>query len=408
MGDFYQNGLVTTLHNFKNIDVEKLEAKLTKFGENRPMGLIIPSLASEMETPALKEIVNILKDIDYITEIVIGLDRASKEQFEFAKEYFSVLSKDPANPRHKIIWNEGPRMMALKKKLEEKRIHLGDLGKGRNVWSCFGYMIASGKSEAIALHDADILTYNREMVARLYYPVADPTFNYKFCKGYYFRADETRLNGRATRLLVTPLLRSLKKVLGPLEYLEFLDSFRYILAGEFSMRADILKTVRIPSDWGLEVGILSEVQRNNSFSRICQVDIGDRYDHKHQPVSSDDANAGLSKMSHDIARNIYSKLATNGTVLGKNIFRSIKATYQRVALDFVEQYNADAIINGLTIDRDREESMVDLFSKNIYKAGVDFMENPYQVPVMPSWKRVMSAVPDVMEEFYQIVEDDNK
>lgn len=407
MGDFYQNGLVTTLHNFKNLEVDKLEEKLRKFAKTRPMGLIIPSLASEMETPALKNIVNILKDMDYIGEIVIGLDRATKEQFEYAKEYFSVLSKDKDNPRHKIIWNEGPRMMALKKKLESKKIHLGDLGKGRNVWSCFGYMIASGKSEAIALHDADILTYNREMVARLYYPVADPTFNYKFCKGYYFRADATKLNGRATRLLVTPLLRSLKKVLGPLEYLEFLDSFRYILAGEFSMRADILKTVRIPSDWGLEVGILSEVQRNNSFSRICQVDIGDAYDHKHQALSADDANSGLSKMSHDISRNIYSKLATNGTVLGKNIFRSIKATYQRVALDFVEQYNADAVINGLSIDRDREESMVDLFAKNIYKAGVEFIDNPYQVPFMPSWKRVISAVPEVMEEFHQIVEEDN-
>ena len=408
MGDFYQNGLVTTLHNFHNIDVEELEKKLLKFAKKRPMGLIIPSLASEMETPALKNIVNILKDIDYIGEIVIGLDKASKEQFEYAKEYFAVLSKDKDNPRHKIIWNEGPRMMQLKKKLEEKKIHLGDLGKGRNVWTCFGYMISSGKSEAIALHDADIVTYSKEMVGRLYYPVADPIFNYKFCKGYYFRADSTKLNGRVTRLMVTPLLRTLKKFFGPLEYLEFLDSFRYILAGEFSMRADVLKTVRIPSDWGLEVGILSEVQRHNSFGRICQVEIGDAYEHKHQEESLDNASAGLSKMSNDIARNIYAKLATNGTVFNEGTFRSIKATYQRIALDFVEQFNADAIINGLTIDRDREEHMVDMFAKNIYKAGIDYLDYPYQIPFMPSWKRVISALPDVMDEFYEIVEQDNK
>lgn len=408
MGDFYQNGLVTTLHNFHNIDVEELEKRLSKFAKKRPMGLIIPSLASEMETPALKNIVNILKDMDYIGEIVIGLDRATKEQFEYAKEYFSVLSKDKDNPRHKIIWNEGPRMMALKKKLEKKKIHLGDLGKGRNVWTCFGYMIASGKSEAIALHDADIITYDREMVARLYYPVADPIFNYKFCKGYYFRADSEKLNGRVTRLMVTPLLRTLKKFFGPLEYLEFLDSFRYILAGEFSMRADVLKTVRIPSDWGLEVGILSEVQRHNSFGRICQVEIGDAYEHKHQDVSIDDASAGLSKMSNDISRNIYAKLATNGTIFNEGTFRSIKATYQRIALDFVEQFSADAVINGLTIDRDREEHMVDMFAKNIYKAGIDYLDYPYQVPYMPSWKRVISALPEVTEEFYNIVEEDNK
>lgn len=408
MGDFYQNGLVTTLHNFHNIDVEELEKRLLKFGKKRPMGLIIPSLASEMETPALKNIVNILKDIDYIDEIVIGLDRATKEQFEYAKEYFSVLSKDKDNPRHKIIWNEGPRMMALKEKLEEKKIHLGELGKGRNVWTCFGYMIASGKSEAIAIHDADIVTYSKEMVARLYYPVADPIFNYKFCKGYYFRADSVKLNGRVTRLMVTPLLRTLKKFFGSIEYLDFLDSFRYILAGEFSMRADVLKTVRIPSDWGLEVGILSEVQRHNSLGRICQVEIGDAYEHKHQEESLDNAAAGLSKMSNDIARNIYAKLATNGTIFNEGTFRSIKATYQRIALDFVEQFNADAIINGLTIDRDKEEHMVDMFAKNIYKAGIDYLDYPYQIPFMPSWKRVMSASPDVLEEFYAIVEEDNK
>ncbi len=408
MGDFYQNGLVTTLHNFHNISVEELEHKLLGFARKRPMGLIIPSLASEMETPALKGIVDTLKDIDYIGEIVIGLDKANAEQFKYAKEYFAPLSKDKDNPRHKIIWNDGPQMMALKKKLEAKKVHLGEPGKGRNVWTCFGYLISSGKSEAIALHDADILTYTREMVARLYYPVADPIFNYKFCKGFYFRADEEKLNGRVTRLLVTPLLRTLKKFFGPMEYLEFLDSFRYILAGEFSMRADVLKTVRIPSDWGLEVGILSEVQRNNSYGRICQVEIGDAYEHKHQDVSHNDASAGLSKMSTDIARNIYAKLATNGTIFNKGTFRSIKATYQRISLDFVEQFNADAVINGLTIDRDREEHMVDMFARNIYKAGIDYLDYPYQIPFMPSWKRVMSAFPNLQEEFCAIVDSDNK
>lgn len=48
------------------------------------------------------------------------------------------------------------------------------------------------------------------------------------------------------------------------------------------MRVDVAKTIRIPSNWGLEVGILSEVLRNNALNRICQTDIADRYDHKHQ------------------------------------------------------------------------------------------------------------------------------
>ena len=75
-------------------------------------------------------------------------------------------------------------------------------GKGRNVWYCFGYTLASGRAKAVALHDCDITTYKREMLARLIYPVANPHFGYKFCKGYYARVADNKLNGRVCRLLV--------------------------------------------------------------------------------------------------------------------------------------------------------------------------------------------------------------
>lgn len=402
MGDFYQNGFVATLHNLRSRPYEELEQKLIKFSQRRPVGLIIPSLYSELSRQALKDIVSILKEIPYITEIVIGLDQADDFQYKNALEYFAALPQ-----HHRVIWNDGPRMMKLKEKLATKNIDTSVPGKGRNVWFCFGYMISSRKSEAIALHDADIITYCREMLARLLYPVADPTFNFKFCKGYYFRADEEKMHGRAVRLLVTPLLRTLKKLLGHHHYLEYLDSFRYPLAGEFSMRADVIKTIRIPYDWGLEIGILSEVERNNSLNRICQVEIGDRYDHKHQALSAEDAEQGLSKMSRDISRAIFAKLASDGVTLSPQFFRTLKATYWRIALDFVELYNADASMNGLKYDFHKEEEVIDLFVKNIYQSGINFLNNPDTVPLMPSWKRVQSAFPDILEEFNQIVEEDN-
>lgn len=406
MGDFHQNGSITTLHNLNYSTLEYLEKKLIKFSRRRKMGLIIPSLYSELEQPALKNIVNTLKDVPYINEITIGLDRADAKQYQHAKEYFSVLNT--SKRRCKVLWNDGPRMMELRNLFEENKIYTGDPGKGRNVWFCFGYMIASARSEAIALHDADIITYDREMLARLFYPVADPTFNYKFCKGYYYRSDGIKLNGRVTRLMVTPLIRSLKRVFPANDYLDFLDNFRYILAGEFSMRADIMKTVRIPADWGLEIGILSEVQRNNAINRICQVEIADGYDHKHQPESHDNPNAGLSKMSFDIARSIYAKLATQGSVFSKGRFRTVKATYLRLALDMVEQYAADAAINGMSMDRHKEEQIVDVFADNIYRAGVEYLDNPNLIPFIPSWKRVMDAIPDVLDIFNDIVEKDNQ
>lgn len=402
MGDFYQNGFVATLHNLRARPYEELENQLEKFSVRRPIGLIIPSLYSELSRQALKDIVKVLKDIPYISEIVIGLDQADDFQYKNALEYFAELPQ-----HHRVLWNDGPRMTDLKKKMASKNIDTSVPGKGRNVWFCFGYMIASAKSEAIALHDADIKTYNREMLARLIYPVADPSFNFKYCKGYYFRTDDEKMHGRAVRLLVTPLLRTLKKLLGHHTYLEYLDSFRYPLAGEFSMRADIIKTIRIPYDWGLEIGILSEVERNNALNRVCQVEIADRYDHKHQSLSVEDAERGLSKMSRDISRAIFAKLASDGVTLSPEFFRTLKATYWRIALEFVELYKADASMNGLTYDFHKEEEVIDLFVKNVYQSGIDFLVNPDNVPLMPSWKRVQSAFPGILEELNQIVEEDN-
>ena len=56
MGDFYQNGIITTLHNLADRPVEELERELEKFSGARPMGLILPSLYSELEGEALPAI----------------------------------------------------------------------------------------------------------------------------------------------------------------------------------------------------------------------------------------------------------------------------------------------------------------------------------------------------------------
>ncbi len=403
MGDFHQSSYVTTLHNFRNTSLEDMEKQLINYSANKPIGLIIPSLYAELSKPALKKIVSILKDISYINEIVIGIDAATKMDFSHALEYFSVLPQ-----HHRIIWNDGPGMKHFEFKLNEENIHLGNSGIGKNVWFCFGYMIASGKSEAIALHDADILTYNRELLARLIYPIVKPTFSYKYCKGYYYRADDTKINGRMVRLLVTPLIRTLQKVFGPIEYLSYLDSFRYILSGEFSMQADVLRNLRVPSDWGFELGLLAEVYRNNAINQICQVEIADKYDHKHQAESFDNPEKGLSKMSLDISRSIFSNLASDGTIFNEGIFRSIKAIYHRIALDMIEQYNNDAEMNGFSFDRYKEERIVDQLSKNVYQAGVNYLNNPYQAPTMPSWNRVINAIPKIEQELFSIVEKDNQ
>jgi glucosyl-3-phosphoglycerate synthase len=402
MADFYQNGIVTTLHNLSDRKLSDIEQELISFSKTRPLGLLLPSLFSELEGKALPDIVDHLTQVPYLSQIVIGLDRADQQQYQHALSFFSKLPQD-----HQILWNDGPRLTALDAELRELGVAPKEKGKGRNVWYCMGYILASGKVESVALHDCDILTYDRSLLARLIYPVANPQFNYEFCKGYYARIADGKINGRVSRLLVTPLIRAMSRVLGYREYLEYMDSFRYPLAGEFSFRKDVLNDIRIPSDWGLEIGVLSEMHRNYAHNRLCQVDIADNYDHKHQDLSLYDDRGGLSKMSIDITKALVRKLATQGEIFSTETFRSIKATYFRVALDFVESFRNDAIMNGLKLDIHSEEKAVEMFAENIMKAGHRFLDNPMDTPFIPSWNRVISAKPDVLIKLKEAVELDS-
>jgi len=402
MGDFFQNGPITTLHNLSDRPVEELEAELVEWSRTTPMALVIPSLYEELNRPALEHIVDELTQVPYLSQIIIGLDRASEEEYELAKEFFSRL---PQN--HRVLWNHGPRMLELDTALRAAEVAPLEEGKGRNVWYSLGYFLASGQAEVVALHDADVITYDRSMLARLFYPVVHPTFGYSFSKGYYFRSDGERLNGRVSRLFVTPLVRALKQVIGSSDYLDYIDSFRYPLAGEFAMHINVVRGIRIPSDWGLEIGVLSEVQRRYTTQRICQVDLADAYDHKHQKVSFDDPTDGLHKMSLDITKALYRKLAIGGAVLSPEIFRTIKASYYRIALDMVERYGHVAAMNGLDFDSHSEERLVEVFAQTIMEAGDDYLGHPMESPFIASWARVQSAVPDAFHLIHEAVEADN-
>lgn len=403
MTDFFQNGTITTLHNLSKRSLEDYEQELLAFSEKRPMGLLLPSLYSELEGEALPLIVSELQKVPYLSEIVIGLDRADEAQYRQALKFFSVLPQ-----RHRVLWNDGPALKALDSELQALGLAPREMGKGRNVWYCMGYILASGRTESVALHDCDIITYDRELLARLIYPVANPRFNYMFCKGFYSRVANNKMNGRVCRLLVTPLIRSLKKIFGEMDYLQYMDSYRYSLAGEFSFRKDVLSDIRIPSDWGLEIGVLSEMYRNYSTNRLCQVDIADCYDHKHQDLGIEAKDTGLSKMSTDIAKAFFRKLATQGITFNSETFRSIKATYFRIALDLIETYHNDAVMNGLELDIHLEEKAVEMFAMNIMRAGESFLENPMETPFIPSWNRVISAIPDILERLEHAVEADNQ
>ena len=402
MGDFSQNGIIANLHDFSTKETEKIENELVKFSKIHKMELILPCLYSELERPALTNIVNELNKVEYINHIIIGLDSADKKQAINAWKFFSQLSIP-----FSILWNDGPKLKKLHKELEKKGLSPKEKGKGRNVWYCLGYAIARGEAISIALHDCDIKTYDKRLLAKLFYPVSNPSFNFEFCKGYYPRVADFKMNGRVARLLVYPILIAMQKTLGRSDYLDFMKSFKYPLAGEFSFKSSILPELKIPSDWGIEIGILSEMQRNQALNRICQVDLAESYDHKHQNLSLSDETKGLSRMSIDIIKTLIRKLATQGHTFSLETFRSIKATYYRSALDLIDIYRSDAQMNGLSYDSHLEEKTVELFALNIMKAGESFFDNPMETPFIPTWRRVNSATPNFLNRFKEDIIDDN-
>lgn len=401
MSDFFQNGVITTFHRLGTLNVEKLEDQLKSFSRIRPIALVLPSLYREYASGALPNIMKTLKKVTYLNEIVLCLDKATSAQFKEVKETFSSVKK------LKIIWNDGKNIKKLYQVLERHNLSPGDAGKGRAVWISLGYVLARGKSRVIAIHDCDIVNYDRAMLGRLCFPVGNPYQEYEFCKGFYSRVT-TKMYGRATRLFFTPFIRSLEKILGYLPFLVYIDSFRYPLAGEIAMRRDLAMAMRMPSDWGLEVGTLAEVYKSVTLNRICQVDIADTYEHKHQPLIPSNPEKGILKMTIDIAKSIFRILAQEGVEFSEGFFKTLSNIYLQIAQDAIIRYGGDAALNDLEFDRHAESLCVESFAGGINRAGNLFWQNPSAMQLIPNWHRVTAALPEFFQELQEAVVKDNK
>ncbi len=282
MADFFQNGLVTTLHQLKRDASALLEDGLETLASAAPAGLVLPALYSEFERPAMRGIVTELSRQRYLRRIVVALGRANHCQFEHARSFFSGF-ETPVT----FLQVDHPRILALLHSLEAEGFPMHEAGKGRSCWLAAGYLLARGDCEILAFHDCDIQSYRRSLLARLCYPLAHPDLDFQFAKGYYARVSN-QLHGRVTRLMFSPLVRALRAMAPGLAYLDYLDSFRYALSGEFAMKASLARSCRMAADWSLEIEMLSEAFDRCQPARVCQVDIADNYEHKHQRLSAGD------------------------------------------------------------------------------------------------------------------------
>ncbi len=402
MADFWQHGMITTLQKLKDRPVAAIEEELRIIARRRNMTLLLPALYSEFETPAIPKIINELKKVNYLYQIVLSLDRADREQFQRVREIMAAL---PTATR--VVWHDGPRMQELYRVLRENDFTLDMPGKGRSVWMTMGYILSDRSVYAIALHDSDIVNYEREILARLLYPVAHPAISLEFSKGYYARVTD-RLYGRVVRLFYTPLIRTLRRVLGFNPFLSYLDNFRYALSGEFALISSLARDLRISPTWGLEVSLLSEVYQRTSVNRICQVEVIESYEHKHQLLDKEKPDQGLIRMANEIAQTLFRVLSQDGVVMSEAFYRTLLTAYIQESRIAIEKYHALTLLNGIHYDRHSEIEAVEAFVGSLRTAIDEFISDPVGVPMLPAWVRVEAAVPDFLDRLQEAVEADNQ
>jgi glucosyl-3-phosphoglycerate synthase len=391
---------ITTLHELF-LDEKKLFKIVSDAAAERPVSIIMPMLYNEINNDALKNISKGLNKCDYLNEIVIPLAANDEKEFRQVKHFF----RDLKIPKL-IMWCNGPKIENLLNELKKDGLNLLKYrGKGRDVWLAMG--IASIKSYAIALHDADILGYNEMIPTKLLYPIIEPELDFKFNKGYYARVNLQKriIYGRVFRLFLHPLLRSFIDLLeAEPNFVRFLRSFRYPISGEFALTSDLARDVDIPGDWGIEIGIMAEMYRNVTQKRICQTDLG-FYDHKHQRLGGQEK--GLIKMTGDILKTLLRVLIEEDFIeISRESLISLRVLYQRHAQDCIRKYHADAHYNNLLYDRHLEETMVEKFSQQIMSAGIKYMRKPVGTRI-PDWLRTISARKKIREQLLELVMADN-
>ena len=413
--------------------------------------LVVPLLATEFTDPAnlpvFENIVKHLAQVEYLSHIIFGLDGANDSE----AEALAAILKTYGLQEFLIQHNDGSGFASIYQKLSEAGFRLDEPGKGRNMFLSFGIALALG-AQCIGVVDADIRTFERQMVDRLFYPVV--VLNYQFSKAFYARLKDEQLFGRAKRLLLDPLLIALKRKFTDtqedkvLRIVDYLLNFHYQLSGEVAFENSLLRRMHFATNWGVEIFTLIEVYRK--ASTIAQVEILDgAYDHKHQPMSQEDSSRGIHKMGVDIVTTLLSALVIEeGLEISDHFIRDLTLTYLDIADQLIKMYADNAAFSGLKYDRNEEESAVRSVFKNailfagdlllspyrltdrflsfitaneefrpfiesglaqaIGEAGLKLKDQLYETPQTVSWDRVNMRLPGIMYELVDVIEQEKK
>lgn len=207
--------------------------------------VILPAL-NEQET--IQQVVGIAKNSVHVTEVIVVDDKSMDDTVEEARKAGATV------------------------------ITSTRLGKGASMKD--GILVA--KNEIIVFLDADIVTYQQNVIDLLVKPIMENTAD--FVKSFF-----ARQAGRVTELVAKPLL----SILNP-GFPNFQQPLSGMIAGR---KADFLKC-EFEEGYGVDIGILMDMCKLGV--RIAEVNIG-QIENKMQHLDQ------LGKMSHEVAKTIMKK-----------------------------------------------------------------------------------------------------
>ena len=207
---------------------------------------VIPAFNEES---TIIDVIKNVKKVKVINEIIVVDDGSTDNTYKNAK-------------------SEGIRVIK----------HAQNKGKGAAIKTG----IAHSHGDIILFLDADLYSISPKKVASILQPLENDEAD-------FVKTSFTRARGRVTELVVKPFF----SVIFPF------IKFNQPLSGQFAIKRDLLKELKIDDKWGVDIQILLQLVKKGV--RILEVDIG-KLKHKKQPIEN------LIIMSEQVIKTILSEL----------------------------------------------------------------------------------------------------
>lgn len=144
-------------------------------------------------------------------------------------------------------------------------------GKGEVLWKS----LWASTGDLVCWVDGDIANFGSHFVTHLVEPLITDA-GCAFVKGYYERpvGEDPLAGGRVTELVARPMIS---------RFFPSLARFPQPLSGEFAGRRSVLEAVPFVQGWGVDLGLLIDIEQVAGPDAMCIADLGARM-HRNQKL----------------------------------------------------------------------------------------------------------------------------